>query len=140
MKEVENQSIHSRGVMRKIKSWNSDEFMRCRYAGSYSRMTHEHRSFRRNLDSNVINREKIAATMLRHFLHWFVSLCETRERLHLHAQFLWDRVIISLRMWDCIDAARQIWEDCCQSQWGISLIESCCSNLRCDEFDSADPH
>ena len=50
------------------------------------RMTHEHRPIRRSLDSNPINREKIAAAMLRHFLHWSVSLCETRWLLHLHAQ------------------------------------------------------
>jgi len=50
------------------------------------RMTHEHRPFRRSLGSNPINREKIAAAMLRHFLHWSVSLCETRWLLHLHAQ------------------------------------------------------
>ncbi len=63
-------------------------------------MTHEHRSFRRSLDSNVINREKIAAIVLKHFLHWFVFLCKTRWHLHLHAQLFWDYVIISLWMWD----------------------------------------
>lgn len=53
---------------------------------SNPRMTHEHRPFQRSLGSNAINRGKIAAAVLRHFLHWSVSLCETRWRLHLHAQ------------------------------------------------------
>ena len=69
MKGAGNQPIHSRRVMRKMESWGPDESMECRYAGPHPRMTHEHRPFRRSLGSNAINRGKIAAAMLMHFLH-----------------------------------------------------------------------
>lgn len=106
----------------------------------HPRMMFEHRPFRRSLGSNAINGGKIAVAVLRHFLHWSVFLCETRWRLHLHAQPPEGRVTISLPMWNPYRRSQADVERLLPAVMGHFLIGPCCSNIRSGGFASAGLH